>query len=87
LKICKVEEDTTRFSAKWFSFLGMASIKKLSNLFMKSQTTSLYYFNLGFLAEKFLLTCGTIKSESPLTLREFMFILMERFMTKIRDSY
>jgi hypothetical protein len=65
----------------------MASIEKLSNLFMASQMTSLYCFNLGFLVVKLLLTCEMIKSESPLTRRDLMFISMESFMPKIRASY
>jgi hypothetical protein len=48
---------------------------------------SLYYFNLVFLAMNFLLTCEMIKSESPLTCRDLMFISIEIFMPRIRDSY
>jgi hypothetical protein len=54
---------------------------------MESQTTSLYYFNIGFLVEKVLLTCDTIKSKLPLTYNELMFISMARFKPKTRDSY
>jgi hypothetical protein len=65
----------------------MASMEKISNLFMASQTTSLYYFNLGFFIEKFLLTCETIRSKSPFTCRLLMFILIVRLMPRIMYSY
>jgi hypothetical protein len=47
----------------------------------------LYCFNLGFLAKKCLLTCETIKYESPLTCRDLMFMSMTRFIPKMRASY
>jgi hypothetical protein len=65
----------------------MASIEKLSNFFMASNMTSLYYFNLGFLEANFFLTCETIKLDSPLTCRVLMFISMARLMPRIRALY
>jgi hypothetical protein len=64
----------------------MNSIENLSNFFMASQTTSLYCFNLGFLAVDFLLTYEMIKFEYPLTCRDLMFISMEKCMPRIRAS-
>jgi len=83
----RVATVNARASNLTFYSLGTTFIEKASNKSIESYTAFLYLFNLSFLVTNFCFTHKTIRSESPITWRDFIPISRVNSIPKHNASY